>query len=80
MKVEGRVLDPSIRRNQIREEAERGEKILEQEASSGKQLGANSSNSQEIRPVMQRQGSSRHGRRNPKRDPVGSEQLKSQQD
>lgn len=70
----------SIRRSQIREEAERGEQILKQEASSGKQLGANSSNSQEIQPVMQRQGSSRPGQRNPKRDPVGSEQLKSQQD
>lgn len=59
-----------IRRQQIREEAERGEQILKQEASGKQQTEANSSRNQEDQPGKNK-GNSRPGQRQPKRDPVG---------
>lgn len=61
----------AIRRNQIREEAERGEQILQRESSGRGQVTANPSSNREPRSEKSRQGSSRPGQRKPKRDPVG---------
>jgi len=67
----------TIRRNQIREEAERGEQILQRELSGSWQATANASSNREPRSEKSRQGSSRPGQRKPKRDPVGGSEQSS---
>ncbi|MBD2070282.1 ATP-binding protein [Leptolyngbya sp. FACHB-671] len=65
------------RRNQIREEAERGEQILRNESLGERKPAANPSDSEQPQSNKSKQGNPRPGQRKPKRDPVGESEQSS---